>query len=178
MNIGPNNWMKALQSLDKALTRRRITRELIVCGGTALLLLDVIDRETRDIDVVCPDVDSDLKSAASEVAKELLLPEDWINDGPKDLANDLISGWRDRIELLFKGDSLVLYVLGRIDLLATKVYAFCDREDDYPDVIKLKPTLEELEKIYPWVIERDASPYWPDRVEACFSRLKKRLHGK
>lgn len=178
MFIGPKNWKIALQTLDKELENRKAVRDLIVCGGTALLVLDVIDRETRDIDVVCPEVDLELRSAAVAVAKKLLLPHDWINDGPKSLANDLLVGWKERVELIFQGKALTLYALGRVDLLATKVYAFCDREDDYQDVLKLKPTSDELEKVHPWVIERDASPHWPVRVESCFARLRKKLYGK
>jgi hypothetical protein len=178
MFIGPKNWRVALQALDQALDDRKISRSLIVCGGTALLVLDVIDRETRDIDVICPEVDPDLKEIALEVAKRLSLPHDWINDGPKALAKELIEGWKARVELLFQGKALTLHVLGRIDLIATKVYAFCDREDDYQDVIKLKPTSQELDGIYSWVIDRDTSSYWPERVDSCFARLRRSLHGK
>jgi len=162
---------------DQVLLDRKMSRDLIVCGGTALLVLDVIERETRDVDVVSPEVDQDLKDASIEVAKKLSLPHDWINDGPKDLAKDLLVGWKSRIEPLFQGKALTLYVLGRMDLMATKIYAFCDREDDYQDVIKMKPTPQELDEIYPWVMERDASSYWPDRVDSCFARLRRGLHG-
>ena len=95
--------------------------------------------------------------------------------GPKSLASELLDGWRERIELLFQGKALNIQVLGRIDLVATKIYAFCNREDDFQDVLKLKPTVQELERIYPWVLERDASSFWPERVDSCFARLRRSL---
>jgi hypothetical protein len=176
MLIGPKNWQAALQKLDETLLQRNIQRDLIVCGGTALLILDIIDRETRDIDVVSPELDAELKKAATEVARMLSLPDDWINDGPKSLASELLEGWRMRVKPLFQGKALTLHVLGRVDLVATKIYAFCDREDDFQDVLKLKPTTQELDEIYPWVLERDASSFWPERVFTCFARLRKSLH--
>ena len=178
MLIGPKNWQIALHALDEALVDRKMKRDLIVCGGSALLILDVIDRETRDVDVISPDVDIQLKEASLEVAKKLSLPHDWINDGPKNLANELLIDWRKRVDLLFQGRALTLQVLGRIDLIATKIYAFCDREDDFQDVLKLKPNSQELEGVYAWVLERDASAYWPERVDACFARLRKTLYGR
>ena len=86
MLIGPENWQQALHALDQALYKQNTHRELIVCGGTALLVLEIIDRETRDIDVVSPELDTEFKKIALEVATQLALPHDWINDGPKSLA--------------------------------------------------------------------------------------------
>jgi hypothetical protein len=178
MLIGPKNWKDALQAVDQILFDQKMTRELVVCGGTALLVMNLIERETRDIDVICPDVDPGLKSIAAEVSKTLSLPEDWINNGPKSLENELLTDWEKRLELIFKGQALTIRALGRIDMIATKIYAFCDREDDYQDVLKLKPTAKELESVFEWVIERDASSYWPERVNSCFERLRRVLHGK
>lgn len=138
------------------------------------MILDVIDRETKDVDVLSPEVDLQLKEASVEVAKKLSLPHDWINDGPKSLENELLNDWRKRLDLLFQGKALTLQVLGRIDLIATKIYAFCDREDDFQDVLKLKPSNQELENV--WVLGRDASAYWPERVDTCFARLRKALY--
>ncbi len=55
------------------------------------------------------------------------------------------------------------------------MFAFCDREDDLIDLVKMRPSGKELDGIFDWVMERDASVYWPDRVRDCFERLRKRL---
>ena len=178
MLIGPKNWHIAVSTLDDILFDLKESRHLVVCGGTALLILDIIQRETRDIDIIVPEVDPILRNVANAVAKKLSLPQDWINDGPKTLADELTTGWRERVQRLYQGKALTIDALGRIDLLATKMYAFCDREDDFQDVINLRPTQSELKQIYPWVMDRDASDLWPNRVASCFKRVEKVLYEK
>ena len=65
---------------------------LVVCGGSALILSRLIARTTRDVDIVALIRDSELcapapmpaelQQAATEVAEDLGLPEDWLNNGP------------------------------------------------------------------------------------------------
>ncbi len=171
--LGPNNQEAVLRRLDEEFTRLGEKRRLFVCGGGALIIMDVIDRRTRDIDVITPKIDPVLKKIAKVIGEEFGLAENWLNDGPASLAKDLTKGWGDRCVAIFKGGCLELLALSREDLLATKLYAFCDREDDFDDVVKMKPTTRELDKLLPWVLQRDASPLWPQRVQACFSRLRK-----
>jgi hypothetical protein len=65
-----------------------------------------------------------------------------------------------------------------LDLLKTKLFAFCDRDQDLQDCIALKPTVKELEACIDWVSERDANKDWPENVRQHFALLKKRLgHG-
>jgi len=69
------------------------TFNLVVCGGTALLATGLVLRATRDVDVVALADDSGelidpapfpeaLTKAALEVAEDLGLPKDWLNNGP------------------------------------------------------------------------------------------------
>jgi hypothetical protein len=165
-----------LRRLDEELTRLGEKRSLIVCGGCALIVMDITDRRTRDIDVIFPRIDPILKEVAKCVGIEFGLAENWLNDSPSSLARDLTKGWKSRTVSIFKGESLELRALGREDLLATKLYAFCDREDDFDDVVKLKPSKKELDSLLPWVLKRDGSALWPRRVQDCFLRLRKKLN--
>ena len=159
--------------LDEELSKLGEARTLMVCGGTALIVLKVSDRATRDVDVVEPKIDPALKEIATRVGREFGLEDNWLNDGPSSLATELVNGWRARTVSIFAGRSLELRSLGRGDLLATKLYAFCDREDDFSDVLDLKPSKEELAGLFSWVLARDASSLWPKRVEECFARIRK-----
>jgi hypothetical protein len=85
-----------LARLDEELGKRSETRSLIICGGGALIVMKVIDRRTRDLDVISPEIDSILKELAESVAIEFGLSKDWLNNGPSSLARDLNPGWRGR----------------------------------------------------------------------------------
>lgn len=170
------NAEQVLVRLDEELVTAGEKRSLIICGGGALIVMKVIERRTRDVDVVAPEIDPLLKKLAVLVGKEFGLSENWLNNGPASLVRDLTTGWQNRTVPVFAGKALELQALGRSDLLATKLYAFCDREDDLDDVLRLKPSKEELDSLFPWVLERDGSAYWPARVEDCFNRLRKKLN--
>ena len=173
--LSPKNQTVILKRVDEELSRIGESRSLIICGGSALIVMGIIDRQTRDVDVLEPEIDSLLSDIAVRIGKEFGLSDKWLNNGPESLRRDLKPGWRTRTASIFKGKALEMRSLGREDLLATKLYAFCDREDDLEDVLKLKPTRTELANIFHWVLKRDASPKWPKRVRDCFSRLREKL---
>ncbi len=173
--LGPENTAETLNELDRELVARGEERTLIACGGGALLAMQIIERQTRDLDVIVPKIDPVLGAAAEAVARKLGLSTNWLNNGPESLTRDLLPGWEERSVPIFKGKALEVRALGRSDLIATKMYAFCDREDDFEDLLRIKPTREELEAIRTWVLERDGSHLWPGRVAECFARLGKAL---
>ncbi len=65
---------------------------VLICGGSALSLLGLISRPTRDVDVLglvkggeskfiaAETIPDDLNRAANIVAADLNLPSDWLND--------------------------------------------------------------------------------------------------
>jgi hypothetical protein len=66
---------------------------LVVCGGTALVATELVARATRDVDVVAlademgklldpAPLPVPLAVAMLEVAEDLGLPQDWLNNGP------------------------------------------------------------------------------------------------
>jgi hypothetical protein len=178
--LGPALLRPILESLDAKLQARGEPRELVVCGGGALLILNLIDRQTRDIDVITPELDLVLKEIAAEVGQEFGLEPGWLNNGPASLARDLEQGWETRVQLIYQGKRLKMYSLSSRDLLASKLFAYCDRdEDDLSDILKMAPSISEIESLQGWVLARDASEFWPARVERCFKKLIERLaHAK
>ena len=62
-------------------------------GGSALNLLGYIDRQTRDVDIIKPEL-FDTKQASIDFAKTLpYLQDDWLNNGPALLDDILPVDW-------------------------------------------------------------------------------------
>jgi hypothetical protein len=172
-----------LEAFDAWLASRSLQLEAIVVGGSALALLGVTERQTRDVDILHPELSAEVALAAREFAAHLRgqdveLADDWLNNGPMQLAEVLPDGWRLRIRSTFEGAALRLTVLGRTDLLKTKLFALCDRGTDLADCIALSPDPEELDEAEPWLVEQDANPMWPEHVRSTLANLRRRLgHG-
>jgi hypothetical protein len=170
----------ALFAFDQFLEKEDLTFSGTVIGATALLVMGVIDRATVDVDFLAPMIPDSIAKAARTFAKryqgpESPLREDWLNNGPESLIRDLPAGWEQRVVPLYQGSRLQLTTLGRLDLLRSKLYAYCDRQQDLEDCIALKPTAKELNTCLPWLKERDAHPKWPEHVARSLQVLAKRL---
>ena len=86
---------QALRAVGELLARRGQSAAIVVVGGTALNLLQVVERATRDVDVIAsaapradgPPVDvrrpdplpQSLADAIATVGRDLGLPPDWVN---------------------------------------------------------------------------------------------------
>lgn len=173
-----------IEAFDRHLAGLGLRLEAIVVGGSALALLDVITRETRDFDILAPALSVELQAAARSFAAlqrgaGTSLRDDWMNNGPMQLADVLPPGWRVRVQLAYEGPAVRLDTLGRADLLKTKLFALCDRGTDLADCLALAPTAAELSEALPWVAWQDANPDWPAHVAATLADLQRRLgHGR
>ena len=177
MLLSSKQFNHALDRLDALLFERNHDPiDLRVCGAGALSILGVLSRATRDLDVITPRLTDELLRSAAEVAQELSLPKEWINNGPSSLIRDLEKDWEQRCVEIYSRKIIRVLALGRRDLIATKLFAFCDRdEDDLNDLIAIAPTPEEIDSLLAWTLDRDGSVYWPDRVHDRFMLLKKKM---
>jgi hypothetical protein len=170
---------EAIEKFDLYLLELGLSFEAIIIGGAALNIMDVISRQTKDVDFLDPDIPLEIKKASEDFALKnpalKLDPKNWMNNGPQSLTRDLPKEWRNDLQKIFKGKALQLWTLGRLNLLRTKLYAYADREIDYNDCIALSPTSEELDLCIEWVLAGDISELWPLRVEFIFKKLKKDL---
>ena len=98
----------ALQALGELLATRTQHYDIVVIGGGALLLLGLIDRPTRDFDIVSridggkwlegEPMPVPLATAIEEVGRALDLDDDWLNAGPTDLLRfGLPLGFAERV---------------------------------------------------------------------------------
>ena len=170
---------EAIEKFDMYLMELDLNFEAVIIGGAALNIMDIISRQTKDVDFLDPDIPEEIKKASINFGinnPDLKLDaNNWMNNGPKALTRDLPKEWRNDLQKIFEGRALRLWTLGRLNLLRTKLYAYADREIDYNDCMALNPTNEELDLCLDWVLAGDLSELWPERVEYIFNKLKKDL---
>lgn len=167
------------KSLDDALsllgglmlTRNRPPTHLVVCGGSALIALDLVERSTRDVDVLAlwdkgtlqcaRPLPEWLKQDANAVRMELSLPPEWLNDGPADehlFRLGLPNGMADRLVNRDYGPTLRISFINRLDQIHLKLYAAADQGGrHFTDLRKLNPTDEELLAAARWTFTHDPS---------------------
>lgn len=172
-----------LTAFDRYLTDRGLTLEAVAVGGAALNLLGVITRQTRDYDILHPALPPEVLDASRAFATEVTaagekLKEDWLNNGPSELAPLLPGAWELRLQEAFRGRVLVLRSLHRSDLLKSKLFALCDRGLDLPDCLAMALTPAELAEAVAWLEPQDLNPLWPAHVRTTLGDLARRLgHG-
>jgi hypothetical protein len=144
--------------------------ELVVVGGSGLLALGLIERSTRDVDLLAlragdelgsaKPLPAALEAARDRVARDFSLPADWLNPGPTDLLEfGLPEGFIDRLERRDYGDSLTAYFASRYDQIHFKLYALVDQGPGKheADLRALSPTEEELLTAARWSRSHDPS---------------------
>ncbi|MQB01925.1 MAG: hypothetical protein GEU78_16905 [Actinobacteria bacterium] len=90
--LGRTQLNQALEALAAQLEAKGKRRELVVIGGSGLIALGLIERPTRDVDVVAlasqhglepaDPLPADLREAAQRVAADLDLEEKWLTPSP------------------------------------------------------------------------------------------------
>jgi Nucleotidyltransferase of unknown function (DUF6036) len=162
---------RVLEALGEQLAATGDSYELVVIGGSGLLMLGAIDRATRDIDLVAlrsgsaltvPDPLPDaLREARDRIARDFSLPLNWLNSGPASLLDlGLPEGFLDRVESRDFGDHLTVHFASRFDPVHFKLYASVDAGPGKhsQDLEALVPTPEELLQAARWTRTHDPSP--------------------
>lgn len=176
MNYRYEKINEALQLLDGRLKMNRSRGfSLVVCGGTALNAMHLIQRTTKDVDIVAL-IDSNnqlvdpaplpeaLMVAAKEVADTLNLAQDWLNNGPSSGDGGLFrlglpDGFKERLTKNYQGEKLMVYFVSRLDQIHFKLYAAIDQLGSYhaSDLKQLSPSDEELLQAVRWTTTHDTS---------------------
>jgi hypothetical protein len=176
---------KILSALGEILDAGGISiPELVVCGGSALNVLGLVQRTTKDVDVVAfaernaqglvvllkaEPFPAGLAEAAKKVARDFNLPNNWLNAGP---TSTLDFGFpvrlMNRVETRRYGKRLTIHFLGRYDQICFKLYAAVD--DGGPgkhlsDLGALKPNAKELLEAAEWSITHDVSEGYRQSVK-------------
>jgi len=167
---------QALRLLNGRLVLAAAPRfNLVVCGGSALAATGLVVRTTKDVDVVALMGDEGdlldpaplpqaLVQAAQEVALDLGLQQDWLNNGPSSGDGGLFrlglpAGFADRLKWTTIGERLTIGFISRYDQIHFKLYAAVDRSGSYhaEDLRELSPTDAELLDAAGWTRTHDPS---------------------
>jgi hypothetical protein len=160
----------ALSTLGNILLDRHAHFEIVAIGGGGLLLLGMITRSTKDVDIVAlidkgnfisaKQLPKLLLEAITEVGIALRLGHNWINADPSDLFTmGLPKGFASRMSTRYYG-GLTLHLAGRFDQICFKLYATVDQgpaSKHFTDLKSLKPTSTELKKAANWCKTHDVS---------------------
>jgi len=160
---------------------------LLVCGGSALTLAGLVPRPTRDVDVLglvkgtnvptvaAEHLPEEVARAAARVARDLGLPADWLNDAALEVQRlGLPLGILERAHRLEFGPCLTVFVIGRQDQVALKLYAAIDRvkgQRHLKDLEAIKPTKAEMEFAVHWLLDRKTSPQFRNAVRSVVEAL-------
>jgi len=163
--------------------------ELLVCGGSALNILGLIERATRDVDVLAyvkrdedgkiaiikaDPLSPELSTAATKVARDFNLPDKWFNAGPASAVDlGLPDGIMDRVVTRKFGQKLTIDFLGRFDQIHFKLYAAVDQGagKHLDDLLTLKPAPAEIEQAARWSMTHDVSEGFKQSLKGLLNYL-------
>src|SRR5216684_224887 len=132
MSLRPDDLDKLFRALDEQLQLVDAGFELVVIGGSALEALGLVQRGTKDVDVLALKGPAGLESAdplpealtkaSAQVARDFNLPPDWLNAGPADLVRlGLPEGFWERVISRNYEPSLTIHFAGRLDQIHFKL---------------------------------------------------------
>lgn len=138
---------KALQILDLKLSQAGENLNITICGGASLVLLGLNDRKTADIDVLLPRISEKVKEITLNIKEEMDYSKHWFNTGASSFINILPRGWEERCTIVYKGKSLTAHSISKLDLAVMKLYGSLDRDSDYRDLLKIRMSEDDLNKL-------------------------------
>ncbi|MBI4703658.1 MAG: hypothetical protein HY744_21310 [Deltaproteobacteria bacterium] len=74
--------VEALERLDAGLGRRGVCAQIYLVGGAVMCLVHDVRGSTKDVDAWFTEPAA-VRAAAAEVAEQMSLPADWLNDAAK-----------------------------------------------------------------------------------------------
>lgn len=118
--------LKGFERLSALLAESGESVELAILGGASMVLVMHERPSTQDVDFTPVRLENPkpLRLAAQQVAQEMGLPSDWLNDGAKAYVHGLSLG-----PVVFESTFLKVYSLAPAQLLAMKLSAWRDDLD-------------------------------------------------
>ncbi len=147
--------IRYLKILDNRLKEKDLKGEILIFGGSAMVLLFNARPSTEDIDAIFKPKDK-IYEIAKEISKEYKLSENWLNDSVK----GFIESSEFEQKVLYRFDNLAVYVPEPEYLLAMKCMSLrigaesSDIEDiktiiKYLKLKKPEDVFKIIEKYYP-----------------------------
>jgi hypothetical protein len=186
---------RALGAVGELLAAEPAEVGIVVVGGTALNLLGIVARTTRDVDVLAvvsstaqagsvvlapPDpLPEPLRQAIVTVARDLGLSASWMNTVVGlQWQTGLPPGLERRLHWRRYG-GLTVGLADRYDLIFFKLYAAADSGGPssvhFQDLLALRPTEGELSAAATWVQEQDPTPDFSSILEQVIEHVRASL---
>jgi hypothetical protein len=175
---------RLLSALSEHLAAEGESYDLVVIGGSALLVLGAITRATADIDVLAfrdgatlikaTPFPPALVAARERVSRDFGLPARWLNPGPTDLMDlGLPAGFVERLQPHTYGPALTVQFASRLDQIHFKLYALADQGPGKheSDLRALAPTRGELLRAARWARTHDPSDGFEQVLHEALSHL-------
>lgn len=197
--MDPDDLDTALSAVGELLASDGFDESIVVVGGAALSLLGLVPRATRDVDVIARALNSEpdavdarrpmrlvrpdplpdhLVRAVATVARDFGLRSNWMN-------TDVALQWRSGLppgmneDLSWRRyDGLNVGLAGRRGLIPLKLFAAVDdgpRGVHFQDLVKVRPTRQELDQAAQWVKTQDASSIFIQMVDEVVDALLQRI---
>ncbi len=125
--LGAEQIRAALERLGELAVANGATTHLVAVGGAVMVLKYGHRQTTKDVDAIFmrPRPTAPIREWATQVARELDLPTDWLNDGAKGYIGEA----PPEGELLFEAPGITVCAVTPEVLLASKLAAFRDAVD-------------------------------------------------
>lgn len=190
---------RALQALGELLEARGEHFAIVIIGGAALNLLEIVQRVTQDVDIIAfaqegsgatpgPLVEPPrplppaLEEAIEHVAKDRHLAPDWLNVGPALQWKQGLPPNLERRLVWRRYGGLRVGIVSRYDLIFFKLYAAADsmgpESRHVQDLLALQPTSAELSHAARWVGAQDPSDAFHDALRKVMTYVRKRRYEK
>ena len=173
-----------LRALGAHLEASGIAMRLLVVGGAALRMRELVLRTTDDVDVLAtidsqdqparPDIET-LAPFVVRVSRDFGIPDDWLN-------TEVAMQWRTGLPPALLEDvewrrfgTLEIGLAGRPLLITLKLFATADDSRDgvhCQDLIALAPSAEEMHAAREWVVTQDISESWASIVDEVIAHVR------
>jgi hypothetical protein len=162
----------AFAALSGDLAIRSERAQIAITGGAALVLLFNSRETTKDVDAffIQPDPPR-IREAVARVARDLELPEDWLNDAARGYFVAISEG-----DVVYESPTLIVRAVAIEQLLAMKLAAWRDAIDRGDAALLLSKMTGSAEEIWSRV-----QPFVPhsylDKASYAFDDLWDSTHG-
>ena len=143
----PEKLEEALLLLNTKLYQKGLTFDITVLGSMALHFTGFKISRRTDIDIYNKDIDEKIEQLITEVADELNLEFDWINNRASSI-EPLPENYQARVKTITNFSNINLNIIDLEDLIKLKVNAIYSRDEikDIEDLKSLFPTSSQLDE--------------------------------
>ena len=192
MDLDDDILNELFSALGAHLERADAAVTVIVVGGAALAARGIVERTTKDVDVIArvEEVDRqrrivraepfppELTAAIERVARDFGLPPDWLNAVVgRQWETGLPARFEEGMRWSVYG-GLTVGLVGRGTLVALKLFAAVDQGPEsvhWQDLLALGPTADEVDQAVAWVRSQDVGVEFERFVDEAHERLREEL---